>query len=348
MALLLRLNDFQPGTLILSGQVDAEFNQLVNILSGVSTDKDVLIKYNHALDPALRVDQIGGGFIQRWLASGVEKASINSAGNMGLSGSLTLTAVAPTINFTDSTGGEEAGFISLDANAMRISVNGADYIRFRGGANDDVQVDKPIIHNELSTFIKDVKIDATGSSTGTPRIIGVDPLPANTAARILFGDAFNCIQTSNAGKTTIQSFHTLRIFGHTHGQTEGAETPVGFTAGVTTDPHLEIIGSNGGFGNNTADNVHVQVRGAGNMVAATTPFFRCVTSGGTVRFDILEDGFVKIQGNQVLSTRKTGWGAPTGTATRSTFATGTVTLPQLAERVKALIDDLTSHGMIGA
>lgn len=36
----------------------------------------------------------------------------------------------------------------------------------------------------------------------------------------------------------------------------------------------------------------------------------------------------------------TGWVQATGTATRSTFDTTTVTLPQLAERVKALIDDL--------
>jgi len=53
-------------------------------------------------------------------------------------------------------------------------------------------------------------------------------------------------------------------------------------------------------------------------------------------------------GTQVLGARKTGWGAATGTATRTTFDTTTVTLPQLAERVKALIDDLISHGAIGA
>jgi hypothetical protein len=34
------------------------------------------------------------------------------------------------------------------------------------------------------------------------------------------------------------------------------------------------------------------------------------------------------------------WEAASGTATRSTFATSTVTTAQLAERVKALIDDL--------
>lgn len=52
--------------------------------------------------------------------------------------------------------------------------------------------------------------------------------------------------------------------------------------------------------------------------------------------------------NTLLGTRKTGWGSPTGTATRTTFATSSVTLPQLAERLKALIDDLKSHGLIGS
>lgn len=41
-----------------------------------------------------------------------------------------------------------------------------------------------------------------------------------------------------------------------------------------------------------------------------------------------------------------GWAAPTGTATRTTFATATVTTEQLAERVKALIDDLTTLGIL--
>jgi hypothetical protein len=51
--------------------------------------------------------------------------------------------------------------------------------------------------------------------------------------------------------------------------------------------------------------------------------------------------------NNVVKARITGWGAPSGTPTRTTFATGSVTLVQLAERVKALIDDLTTHGLIG-
>jgi hypothetical protein len=68
-------------------------------------------------------------------------------------------------------------------------------------------------------------------------------------------------------------------------------------------------------------------------------------------------GMVNISGNyrvnnlQVVGARRTGWAVATGTATRTTFDTAAVTLPQLAERVKALIDDLhnaAGHGLIGA
>lgn len=46
--------------------------------------------------------------------------------------------------------------------------------------------------------------------------------------------------------------------------------------------------------------------------------------------------------------RPTGYTARTGTTTRAGFDTTTVTLPQLAERVKALLDDFTTYGLIGA
>lgn len=56
-------------------------------------------------------------------------------------------------------------------------------------------------------------------------------------------------------------------------------------------------------------------------------------------------------GTKVVGARKTGWALATGTATRTTFDTATVTLSVLAEHVKALIDDLegtAGHGLIGA
>lgn len=46
--------------------------------------------------------------------------------------------------------------------------------------------------------------------------------------------------------------------------------------------------------------------------------------------------------------QSTGWGSPTGTATKTAFATSTVTTAQLAERVKAIIDYLKLRGDFSA
>ena len=57
-------------------------------------------------------------------------------------------------------------------------------------------------------------------------------------------------------------------------------------------------------------------------------------------------GDVYVAGTKVVGARATGWAAPTGTSTRSTFATSTVTTEQLAERVKAMYEDLKAHGLV--
>ena len=50
---------------------------------------------------------------------------------------------------------------------------------------------------------------------------------------------------------------------------------------------------------------------------------------------------------KVIGPRVTGLAAATGTADRTAFSTSTVTTEQLAQRLKALIDDLRTHGLIG-
>jgi hypothetical protein len=57
---------------------------------------------------------------------------------------------------------------------------------------------------------------------------------------------------------------------------------------------------------------------------------------------------VTVAGNKVVGSRRTGWQAPTGTASRATFDPAAVSLQDLAQRVKALVDDLSDHGLIGA
>lgn len=81
--------------------------------------------------------------------------------------------------------------------------------------------------------------------------------------------------------------------------------------------------------------------------ANTDQFYANPTNG-----ELYTVGAHFISGDRVVGGRKTGWTAPTGTLSRATFNEATVTLPQLAQRVAALITDLHfqasgNHGLIG-
>lgn len=70
--------------------------------------------------------------------------------------------------------------------------------------------------------------------------------------------------------------------------------------------------------------------------------------GATVTASVfLATDFYRVGADQVVGPRKDTWSTPTGSASRLTFNTATVTTAELAERFKALFDDLVSHGMIG-
>lgn len=58
-------------------------------------------------------------------------------------------------------------------------------------------------------------------------------------------------------------------------------------------------------------------------------------------------GVYRVDGVKVVGNRVTGWSAATGTGSRTTFDTATATTMQLAQRLKALLDDLITHGLIG-
>jgi len=109
------------------------------------------------------------------------------------------------------------------------------------------------------------------------------------------------------------------------------------TINVVTNHPLQI---------NTGNTTRLTVGATGGFIVADANHIAVGTITGTKIGTSIEQllGFW----NATPVVRPTGWGAPTGTATRTTFATSTVTMEQLAERVKALIDDLTTIGLIGA
>ena len=96
------------------------------------------------------------------------------------------------------------------------------------------------------------------------------------------------------------------------------------------------------FGTNNSERVRITADGSVGVG----------TSSPSVKFDV--NGIVntnatyRVNGIIVVGARRTGWTAPTGTASRATFDSGTVTLPLLAARVHALLDDLAAHGLIDA
>lgn len=106
-----------------------------------------------------------------------------------------------------------------------------------------------------------------------------------------------------------------------------------------------------------------QIQANGNVLVNNTTGTERLSVTGNIQLTETSDSY-KVGSDNVVGARKTGWAAPTGTATRTTFATYAgqdVTDPPtetevqniddhvkiLSERLKALIDDLTSHGLIG-
>src|SRR5262245_40054794 len=103
MSLLFRVTDFVPSTLIKSQEMDDELNQLVNLLSGVSTTKDTLLKFSDGSNPVLRVDQLGAGVIQQWLQNGAIKTVVDNSGFLYIGRG--VTDAAPTTGIINGTGG---------------------------------------------------------------------------------------------------------------------------------------------------------------------------------------------------------------------------------------------------
>lgn len=101
--------------------------------------------------------------------------------------------------------------------------------------------------------------------------------------------------------------------------------------------------------NDASNNVR-NVLGSGAWIwrnSGDTTSLASIDSSGN--FDLQAGGVVRISGTQVVGARDTGWTAMTGSPDKATaYATGTITLAQLAGRVAFLQSALTAHGLIGS
>lgn len=99
-------------------------------------------------------------------------------------------------------------------------------------------------------------------------------------------------------------------------------------------------------GGSTGGNLYL-TSGAGETNGGSIALLSAMAPTATI--EVTDDGASSLLGLHGATpvARSTGWGSPTGTATKTTFNTATVTTAQLAERVKALLDYLIARGDIG-
>ncbi len=88
------------------------------------------------------------------------------------------------------------------------------------------------------TVFGDVTINATGSSTGTPRTIGINGWGSGNAARYTFGDPWNSIQNAYGDRMQITGYWGVEIYGNT-----GTASALAFAGGLGTDASLNVVGT---------------------------------------------------------------------------------------------------------
>ncbi len=131
-----------------------------------------------------------------------------------------------------------------------------------------------------------------------------------------------------------------------------------------TDGPTLVLGTGGLSSGNTLD-LHnaagvtaLGLRAGATQAGSFVPLVSYYDSAGVRLGGIAHDGTVTAPfvysfnglaagGVQVVGYRVTGWAVPTGTTSRATYDTATVTVQELAQRVAALQAALAEHGLVG-
>lgn len=264
--------------------------------------------------------------------------------------------------FSD-TDAELRGALVYDHNAdeMSMSIAGTKTLRLRSFGSLS-------LGGTLDNACMSCSQDMTGVVQATSYGLRVNYTAPSIATTIL-GVSLSTIKGGNAASAyTTANFYGFNYSDMTPGTNQTITASTGFqcndmASGQTNYGFRGMLTSGSNkfnlYMSGSADNYMAGWLGIGSSSKLGAELLRI--SGGTVATagatDVTLGGgsidmgtALRYRGTQVVGARKTGWTAPTGTATRTTFDTATVTLSVLAEHVKALIDDLhatAGHGLIG-
>jgi len=190
-----------------------------------------------------------------------------------------------------------------------------------------------------------LQIDVDGSLSITNALITL----TSAAGKIVIDPTIPSIVVTSTSTSDVSSVDPTNGFV----QTNGVLTfqALGGAATVSNGSLLSRM-AQGTYTVGDLTNVHARLDADGGSGGGSVNIFTTAAAFGAGLGVSGGNGALFINGvtTQVVGARKAGWTAATGTATRTTFATSTVTLSQLAEHVKALIDDLisgTGHGLLG-
>jgi hypothetical protein len=220
--------------------------------------------------------------------------------------------------------------------------------------NADIKSDAAIAGTKLADgAITNAKVDAAAAIAGTKIAPDFGSQNVVTTGSVSTGT------TSPSAQLHITKAETTNYNGAaTDGQlSAGATALIQQTAGTNTalaqlvfqprasQPFSRIACSGGSspfmaFATNNTESMRINSSGQLGIGTASPGYLLDVA--GIVN----TNASFRVNGEIVVGARRTGWAAPTGTASRATFDSGTVTLPQLAARVHALLDDLAAHGLI--
>jgi hypothetical protein len=129
MSLPARITDFQPLATILSGEVDSEFNNLVNILNGTDQTKNIRVRSNDNSFAVARFDQLGStANIVEFYSGGVEVGRVEKDGDLvclGLTGAVgvyTFSSIPVGPNANPTTDNQLARKLYVDTRSVSFTV----------------------------------------------------------------------------------------------------------------------------------------------------------------------------------------------------------------------------------
>jgi hypothetical protein len=262
----------------------------------------------------------------QWSTNNVAGLYVNVKQDTTASGTRWKPGIAVDSYHSPDNGGEASGIFVVESGAGNgISVFKVPTLRPAGSA---LQSSEDGVALEVGT--------AAGYAAISVGVGFDDPpgTPTTQPTNVMWANLFNSVAKGILIGPGSGGFDTRVAF----------ETAIGNKTGANTDPRYQVLlnGSLGVGGPANGTPGDITSTGSTRIEKGLTVGAVTMLATGTIN----AEGALYVQGTQVVGTRKTGWGAATGTATRTTFATTTVTTELLAQRVKALIDDLMAHGLI--